>query len=122
MCVFAGLTASGRQRPDEKSYLQKCKETGVIIDPGGTFRTWWDLISIALICWIAIFLPFRLAFDMGNQFGFNLLDLLIDLFFITDVFLNTITAYVDDGHLVVSHKKIFQHYGKTCVRPRHTLT
>ena len=94
--------------------MQRCRRDGLIIHPQGLFRSWWDVVSIFLICYIALVLPFRLAFEKESQFGFILMDLFIDLFFIVDFFLNTVTAYVDDGHLIMSHAQIFKHYCKTC--------
>ena len=42
-----------------------------------------------------------------------MIDVLIDVFFLCDVVLNTITAYVDDGHLVTDHRAILLNYSRT---------
>ena len=98
---------------DRRTRLQRIREEGVIINPQGAFRSYWDLTSCVLVCWITIFLPYRLAFNIGEaEYAFNVLDLFIDVFFIIDVFLNMITAYEDDGHLVSRHKSILRHYLK----------
>jgi hypothetical protein len=105
------------------SALQSCREQGVVIDPRGVFRTWWDMLSIILVIWIALFLPYRLAFDIGEQAALGVLDLFIDIFFIVDVGLNMITGEHADSRapaaLTQRHSAPTTPYART--RRTHTI-
>ena len=35
----------------------------LLVEPQSRFRLWWDLISCVLICFIALSLPYRSAFE-----------------------------------------------------------
>ena len=107
------MTDAGTLIKNRVSFFTRIRKEGLIVDPQGQFRTWWDLVSMLLIFWIALFVPFRLAFDLGEQCALNIIDLIIDIFFIVDVGINMVTAYYDDGHLVIAHKQILIHYIKT---------
>ena len=108
------LTSTGHLKKRRRSRWQQMREEGIVIYPQGAFRTYWDMVSIVLVCWITLFLPFRLAFDVGDsEYTFNVIDLFIDVFFIVDLGLNSITAYYDDGHLVTTHYLILRNYVRT---------
>ena len=60
-------------------------------------------------------MPFNIAFqDLEGNRGWFLLDTFIDFAFVSDVLINTFSAYYDEeGKLVTSNKKIIIHYLKT---------
>ena len=60
-------STGGQIRREDRTTLQRIRQEGIVIYPHGSFRAGWDLTSILLICWIAIFLPARLAYDVGNE-------------------------------------------------------
>ena len=60
-------------------------------------------ISMLLVFFIAISLPYRVAFLIDcPSTGFAVADFMIDIFFIVDILLNFRTAVVIDGELLTS--------------------
>lgn len=56
----------------------------------------WDLIIIILAVYNCIAIPLNLTFAQGwSNLGVNILERIIDLFFIGDIFLNFRTTYVN---------------------------
>lgn len=64
-------------------------------DPDSNFSAAWDVATIFLLFFVAMVAPIRAAFDLETEcLGVAFwIDVLIDLFFITDVVLNFRTAY-----------------------------
>jgi len=83
------------------------------IDPSGTRRTVWDLITMVFTFYEVIFGPFYLGFEFYPSAGVMRFELLKDIFFFLEIFLNFHTGYFKDGVLIVSHKKIAKRYLKT---------
>jgi Ca2+-binding EF-hand superfamily protein len=84
-----------------------------IRDPDSTFSAIWDLAQVILLLYVSITVPLRAGFELTVElwsFGF-FWDLLIDLFFIVDIFLNFRTAfYTSTGVREERPKKIAEHY------------
>jgi CRP-like cAMP-binding protein len=89
----------------------------LLIQPGSTFRMWWDMISMALAFYIAVLLPYRIAFVRDWTLSNAIFDLLTDLYFIADFILNFFTCYFHDGILIDSYPKIARHYLRTWLIP-----
>ena len=83
---------------------------GCLFLPESRLRMCWDFTAILLIVFIALSLPYRLAFDtapangnassvsaeeVGGVSDWAVVDFVIDIFFIMDILLNFRTAYVD---------------------------
>ena len=81
------------------------------ISPTSKFRICWDLVLLTLLLIDVIVLPMELSFNMFQ----DLVDFEIatDMMFMTDIFLNFHTAYMDRGNMIFDHKKIATHYLKT---------
>ena len=98
----------------------------ILLLPTDRFRLAWDSVSITLVIFIVFSLPYRIAFDSGTymedpavlrtrvwsadlataQFQFiYLVDFCIDIFFLTDIGLNFITAYTIDGEVRPAHAR-----------------
>ena len=84
-----------------------------LLMPQSRFRLWWDSIACALISFIALVLPFRTAFITEWSLFWAVVDFIIDLFFIIDIFINFRTMYVKNGELIDDPKKIAKNYVKT---------
>ena len=84
-----------------------------ILHPFSTFRLLWDLLSIFLISFIAISLPYRLAFPVTDSLAQIVLDFVIDVYFVVDIFVNFRTAYYNDGDLICSQCAIARRYVQT---------
>lgn len=66
-----------------------------IRNPDSNFSAVWDLAQVALLLYVAITVPLRAGFDLEVElasFSF-FVDMLIDIYFITDICLNFRTAY-----------------------------
>ncbi len=99
---------------DDSDRFQPRKAVNVpalVLKPTSTLRVSWDVVSIVLITYITISLPYRLAFysELEN-FGLAAFDFLIDIFFLCDLIINFRTAYVRDGELVSSPVRIARNY------------
>jgi hypothetical protein len=59
-----------------------------VLLPGTGFRFWWDAVSMTMIVFISLTLPYRLAFVVNGHQFYDVFDVFCDLFFIADIFLN----------------------------------
>ena len=84
-----------------------------IIHPNSHLRLYWDMIAIFLVLFIAIMLPYRLAFARSWDQSLVSIDFFTDLYFMFDIVLNFQTAYFDDDQLIVDRKLICINYIKT---------
>ena len=75
---------------------------------------YWDPIMIFLMLYIAFFLPYKLTFWENDPTSIVIIDYLIDLFFLVDIFVNFLTSYTDSelNVTVKSPKKIAMQYLK----------
>ena len=84
-----------------------------MISPNSTFRSRWDGLQAVFLSYIAFVVPYRIGFDNDatpESFWFWL-DLFIDLYFITDVFLNFRTAfYSNDGEMEYRSQEVRSAY------------
>lgn len=82
--------------------------------PSCGFLTFWTWCNALLLCFIALVLPVRIAFeaDLGCSYGLIYFDMFIDIFFIVDIFLNFFTAFPLYGSFEFSRKKIAMNYLK----------
>jgi len=63
--------------------------------PESRFKTAWNLIIIILLLYTATFVPYKTAFLDESSTGMIIFESLIDLIFISDIFVNFISAYED---------------------------
>ncbi|XP_059148372.1 potassium voltage-gated channel subfamily H member 2-like [Physella acuta] len=92
------------------------------------FKAVWDWIILLLVIYTAIFTPYAAAFLLSEEKNSNkspatiqerysepltIIDLIVDIMFIVDIFINFRTTYVNKNDEVVSHPgKIAVHYFK----------
>ena len=91
------------------------------------FKAVWDWIILLLVIYTAIFTPYAAAFllseervegetlNMHERYSepLTIIDLIVDIMFIIDIFINFRTTYVNKNDEVVSHPgKIAIHYFK----------
>ena len=77
-----------------------------MVHPASNFRYGWDLTTTVLICFIAITLPFRIAFVEAWSLAWVVTDFLFDLWFIFDILLNFLTRYIDASGKVVFSRRL----------------
>ena len=88
---------------------------GCVIDPDSAFSAHWDMLQVIFLFYVTIFVPLRscFMFDAEIYSAMWVVDTIVDLYFILDLFLNCITAFDDFGIRETRHKQIILHYLKT---------
>jgi CRP-like cAMP-binding protein len=80
--------------------------------PNCTFRTRWDSFILFLISYGLIMIPYDIAFNVP-EIPWMVLDCLLDVFFMADLYFNFITGYVNiDNEIELNYSKIRLHYIK----------
>ena len=89
------------------------------------FKVIWDWFVLALVLYTAIDIPYEVAFYMkarprksvwekiNSGQPQEIINLMVDLMFIIDIFINFRTTYLEKEEVVSSPKKIAIHYLKT---------
>jgi len=72
----------------------------------------WDLLILLLVVASCILVPYQFAFAQPEALsGFQVI-YLIDLFFVVDIFFNSITSYRDHGSEIIDRKQCARRYSK----------
>ena len=73
----------------------------------------WEMLMVLLSIYNCVFLPFDLSFKV-ESLPTGVVDLIIDLIFLIDIYLNLHTSFIDlkTGELVTDTKEIFKNYLK----------
>jgi len=85
----------------------------MIIPLDCTFRMTWDIFTMFIILYEIMMIPFRLSFEddeSGDLVAFTGSDLVIDIIFMTDIFLNLSTTVYDKGVQIYERKFIMLNY------------
>ena len=85
----------------------------MIIPLDCNFRISWDIFTMFIILYECIMIPFRLSFEddeSGDLVAFQGSDVLIDVIFMTDIFLNFSTSVYDKGVQIYERKFIMLNY------------
>ena len=85
----------------------------MIIPLDCNFRISWDIFTMFIILYEIIMIPFRLSFEddeSGDLVAFTGSDLVIDIIFMTDIFLNFSTTIYDKGVQIYERKFIMLNY------------
>ena len=85
----------------------------MIIPLDCNFRISWDIFTMFIILYEIIMIPFRLSFEddeSGDLVAFQGSDVLIDVIFMTDIFLNFSTSVYDKGVQIYERKFIMLNY------------
>jgi len=107
-----------RRDPDENATPEQLAAHIGLIAPNGARKGKWDWFMLALVMYTSISVPYQLAFyaftDWQNsQFGF-VMDVMIDLIYIIDIFVSWRTTYYDrEGMLVLDRRMARRRYLKT---------
>jgi hypothetical protein len=103
---------------DEKDPVKEALETlssAYLISPLSNFRQDWDLVQSLLLVYVGVAVPYRLGFsDHVRLWSFFFwLDLLVDLYFIADIFVNLRTAVLaKNGAIIYRSKEILKVYAR----------
>jgi Ca2+-binding EF-hand superfamily protein len=103
---------------DERDPVKEALETlssSYLLSPFSRFRQDWDVAQSLLLVYVGIAVPYRIGFsDHVRLWSFFFwLDLLVDLYFITDIFVNLRTAVLaKNGAIIYKSREIFKVYLK----------
>jgi hypothetical protein len=80
------------------------------MSPDSVIRGGWDITLFFFIIYQSISLPMRVSFEMeSNNFSFYL-EIMIDVMFISDIFVNFNTGYYDKNVLIMKRSLIARQY------------
>jgi len=81
-----------------------------LIHPQSFFRRNWDLLTMVVVLYIFVFIPFRLAYNTDHIAALDYIDWVVDCIFWVDMVFNFFTGYTEDAVVVMDHTKIFKKY------------
>ena len=64
--------------------------------PHSTFKNLWNMLIIILLIYTASYVPYRTAFIDDVSPEFEIFEYFVDALFICDLFVNFVSAYMDD--------------------------
>ena len=106
--------ATENERDRRRRINMEILEASDLISPESSFRKKWDVAQILLLAYVAMSVPYRLGFDENVElwsFPWFWVDLCVDIYFITDLFVSMRTAFYDSrGDMVVSKAEIHKQY------------
>ena len=85
---------------------EKERPAAFIIMPESRFKIVWNMIMIILLVYTATIVPFRTAFMDEVSTNFEMFEYFVDFLFGCDLFVNFISAYVDQDRKLEIRVKI----------------
>lgn len=117
--VFAARSnsvSSYRSGGSSESSASRWTNGTCVIMHNSKFRSWWDMLIILCLIYIAILVPPTMAFlaDQHTVPVFGYIDVFQDCVFLVDILINCLTSFPNsDGHNVTSNWAILVHYLST---------
>ena len=110
---YGQLSEKKRSSDEDIITIDQIHTAKCIINPNSRWKKIWDNIVAAWLVYVAIFIPFRVAFQDETTVAWIAFDCFVDCFFITDVFLTFFTAVErTNEQFEVKHKEIAKSYLK----------
>lgn len=93
---------------DNANSFYSRKQGVFVLSPLGTFMRRWDFLIIGALLWTAVVTPAEVAFARPSLNALFVLNRIIDLFFITDLFINFFLAIPEakTGHIIYDRRYI----------------
>ena len=87
----------------------------LMVHPESNFRSGWDACQVFVLLYLSIVVPYRVGFSISSAGWTYLVDFLIDLYFLFDIFLGFVTGYISEpaGDVVMTPKYVAQRYLRT---------
>ena len=73
----------------------------------------WDFTGLIFIIYQSVIIPYRLCFEVDAEGSWNVMETIIDITFIIDIFVSFNTGFYKKGYLVMKRKEITKNYLKT---------
>lgn len=68
------------------------------MQPNSAIKLFWTFIILILLIVTGLTTPFRVAFVDNDSVAWVVLDYIFDALFLIDIFMNFLSAYVDEKH------------------------
>ena len=105
---------SGRRNVEDFEGVESIARRMRIILPTSTFRARWDWWIIVLVVYNAVSILLEIGFETVTHPAQFAVDVVVDLFFISDIIINFRTAYhKDDGELQLDTRAIALSYARS---------
>ncbi|CAD8163247.1 unnamed protein product [Paramecium octaurelia] len=108
-----------QREQEEQQQLPKTEVFSIFIktimevsNPTSTFRIIWESISMLFIFVQMIYIPMALSFSIDSSFEMEIINDIMDIFFVVDMLLNFRLAYYENGKLEYRLKYIALNYLK----------
>ena len=96
----------------QKVSLRQMVKDGVF-SPDSLLKAKWDTLIVLCVIYLAFLVPFKVAFQVGNEGILLVVAILMDLLFIADVLFSFRTGFVENGVYCVDKKRIAEKYIKS---------
>ncbi len=82
------------------------------LTPDSSFRPRWDLVQVLMLFYVASMVPLRIGFDREADpwTPAFLIEVVVDVYFIVDIFVQFRSGYYDDKELITDSRKIAGRY------------
>lgn len=90
---YGELSEKKRSHEEEIVTMDQLKTAKCIINPNSRWKRIWDNIVAGWLLYVAIAIPFRVAFQDETTIAWIIFDCFVDTFFIADIFFTFFTAY-----------------------------
>lgn len=82
-------------------------------DPESFWKQIWNLLCLLFIIYQVFFVPYRIAFETGNETAWAAFEVIQDFFFIIDLLINFNMGEYEKGEKVMERKQAVIIYLKT---------
>ena len=99
---------------DHRTRPTKCLGLFSTLMPNTAWRKVWDVVQCPVLLYVSMSVPIRIGFSIDAKGGWYAFDMLIDLYFWTDIVLNFVTGYENnDGETILNGRLIAINYLKS---------
>lgn len=84
-----------------------------VVHPESLFRIVWDVMTLLLVIFFAVIVPYRVGFDVTLSPAEVAFDYVADIIFLVDILISFRTAFKEDGCTVYSTRRMAEHYIRT---------
>lgn len=81
--------------------------------PDSPLKSIWDILGFLFIVYQSIVVPFRISFDQEAKGDVYYVELMQDIYFMTDILVCFNTGAYIDGNLTMRRKEVIVNYIKT---------
>lgn len=83
-----------------------------IVHPESDIRTFIDGLSFIFLMIIAVYVPFMISFDVEPGINFQIFEVIMDIWFLSEIVVNFFTGFYSKGSLVMNLNAIALNYVK----------